>query len=311
LHAHIDARAQQSGITDYDTVSVKHSFAEIERANEWLSNELAQARRESADFSSGMLPHRNQVRLGLPPGGVFNAAQGEVVAKAKTQLGDMLLVEENPGHFELDVCAYPNCDAPLRGGIGIDDGTSTCTAGFVGESRVDSKLYLFTVGHCISDHTTNWFAADSSGNRTAIGAAWNHIYGDGGDMAIIRINDVVNWDPQNWVYVSDGNGTTVDEEYPITSVDYSTVGKRVCASGAVSGASNCGTVQELGVSRGDVNNLGRASYCRVHGDSGAPIFSYNVGYGLHHAGDDSCDAYFQSLKWAEEKMNVNALTSPR
>jgi hypothetical protein len=67
-------------------------------------------------------------------------------------------------------------------------------------------------------------------------------------------------------------------------------------------------VQELSVEVDGVKNLARASYCSTNGDSGAPIFSYNVGYGIHHGSDKKCTTWYQGLRWAEEKMNVSTLT---
>jgi hypothetical protein len=310
----IEASAADARIVDYDMVAVKHSYGELEAANEWLSERiLANPAYSKVNLSAGLRPDINAVRIGLPPEHDLEPDHVRLAEEAQARFGDMIKVEQNQGRPVLDACTYPNCDPPLRAGVKIWTGSHGCTAGFMARSNLTTNLFAFTAGHCPDDAggASVWNAKFPNGTVKIVGSARDWMHSPDGDMAILLLQDPTGWAPQNWVYVTDGYGTTTDEQYTITSTGKSTVGMRICISGAFYGSSNCGTVQELGVINGGVRNLGRASYCRKGGDSGAPIFSYHVGYGIHHGADTdvTCTGYYQSLQLAESKMNVTTLTA--
>ena len=55
-----------------------------------------------------------------------------------------------------------------------------------------------------------------------------------GDEAILAINNPTGWKlPQGWVYVTAGTDTTVNQQYPISSAQYSTLNQRICTTGAL------------------------------------------------------------------------------
>ena len=97
-------------------------------------------------------------------------------------------------------------------------------------------MYQFTAGHCAVEagyiFLGTWGTEFPDGTLHAIGTVHNYVLNSSGDEAILNINNPTGWDlPQGWVYVMPGSNTTLNEEYPISSSQYSTVGARVCETG--------------------------------------------------------------------------------
>ena len=140
----------------------------------------------------------------------------------------------------------------------------------------------------------------------------------GADYAILRVNNPSGWNQaRGWVFVrasgsNDGvAGTDRDPSYPITNVSRVSDGWRVCKSGRHS--TSCGRIFALGYSYTSNESgysysyLARARYCQQDGDSGGPVYAYNNAYGIHHGGNASCSAVFQSVVDAQNGLNVNVI----
>jgi hypothetical protein len=296
-----------------DPVAVRHSLAELERGNAWLAGRLVAVNAGAgATLTAGIRPDRNAVELQLPAAGTLTAAQRGLVDEARLRLGSALLVGAYAGRATARACAYPYCDPPLRGGIRITNSGRGCTGAFIARSRVDSALYQFTAGHCVAGgFTDSWSTRFTNGSTHVVGPRHNSRFASNGDMAILRINNPAGWTPRAWVYVTAGPDTTTDTTYHLSSDGASTVGMRICTTGAFFGRSDCGTVTQLGVTATyggvTVTGLGRGSFCGTGGDSGAPMYASHVAFGLQTAGFSQCDSLYQGITAAENAMNVNVL----
>ena len=293
-----------------DVIEVEHTLAELEAMNEWIGHEIEAS--TSDGLVAGIRTDINVVQLQVPRNRALSSEQQALVDKAKTVLGPGLALSAYDGKAEPRACTYPYCDPALRGGIRIHNSGAGCTGAFVARSKVDSKMYMFTAGHCVkSPYTDNWSTKFTDGSWHVIGSRHNSIFGNGGDMAILRINNVPGWSPDNWVHVTSGPDTTTNQTYTITSERYSVIGMRICTTGAFYGASDCGVVTSLGVTVSyggkTVKGLGRGTFCGTSGDSGAPMYASHRAYGLQVAGFSECDSLYQGISAAESKMNVNVI----
>jgi hypothetical protein len=312
------------------------------RADAWLAAQLDRLSPRGGSPISLDVSYRtdlNRVQLGVA-GQQLTPAERALIARTKVRYGGLVQVVAQPAGTatatslatgctdKLSVGNY--CYAPLRAGLEIFNVNSQgqpqpgyCTGGFIASSRTNGVLYEFTAGHCAAeDHTDSWATYFPDASVHKIGTVHSYVFG-GGDEAILNINNPSGWQlPQGWVYVLAGPGTGVgglNEEYPISSAQYSTQGARECATGAVSG-SVCGTVVSLGHSAFEctsngicawVNNLGEDSFCETNGDSGGPVFASHQAFGLASAqGTDPlhgylCVTYFQGIIGAENALNVN------
>ncbi len=299
----------------YDAVAVRHSLAELQAANEQMGAQIGEVNAgASATLVVGLRPDLNAVQLDLPGGGGLTTAQRDLVAAAKARLGDMLIVGSYAGRATTRACRYPNCDPPLRGGVGITSAGFLCTGAFIAQSRVDSNLYQFTAGHCGAASVANWSTQFTDGSTHVVGPVGLLEWSSAGDMAILLILNVPGWNPQPWVNVTSGPDTVADSQYPITADDLSVVGMRICTTGASFGRTDCGTVTELDLTVDEdgvtVNHLGRGSFCGVEGDSGAPMYASHVALGLQTAGFSECDSLYQGIRAAENELNVDVLHAP-
>jgi hypothetical protein len=299
-----------------DVVRVGYAESALKAANAWLAQRFEDLARRGSGGSlvTGLRPDLNAVLLETPADGATTPEERALVAEARARFGDLLRLGAYQGRPRARACnAEPFCDPPLRGGIEIHNpvpgATVICTGGFIARSKVDSRLYQFTAGHCADAASDTWSTEYTNGTTHAIGGVHNWQYPGSGDMAIVRINDVDDWDPAAWVLVTDGPDTTYDATYHISSDNLSSVGMRICTTGAVYEESSCGTVTELDVTvnygDGSLHNLGRATFCGTGGDSGSPMFSYHVAYGLQSGGFSECDSLYQGIRDAELQMNVN------
>ena len=302
------------GLTEgYDLVPARHPMAALEEDNDWLGTGIARVNRDATvTLAAGLRPDLNAVELQAPVEGDLTEDQRGLIDEATDRLGDRLVVSSYEGRPEARGCAYPYCDPPLRGGIRIANGAG-CTGGFIAKSKVDNKLYQFTAGHCAYQHYSNWSTEFTDGTSHVIGPVWTWWWHSGGDMAILRINNVPGWNPKAWVYVTSGPDTTADSTYHISSDNLSVLGMRICTTGAYYGRSDCGYVTQLGLTMTyggvTVHHLGRASFCGTQGDSGSPMYALHVAYGLQVSGFSECDSVYQGIRAAENVLNVNVLHS--
>jgi len=317
-----------------DLVQVRYSLRQLVLADGWLGTQLDKLSRLktsaihlSADYRTDL----NRVQL-FVAGHDLTPAERALVASATSRYGNLIQVVAQPAGSATDTsldCTtlYDLCYPPLRGGIQIyivnsqgQPQPGVCTGGFIASSRIDGKLYEFTAGHCAAAAgTATWATEFPDGSQHLIGTVHNYIFSTSGDEAILNINNPTGWQlPQGWVYVQGGPNTTLNEEYPISSAQYSTQGARVCETGASSG-SICGTVAALGRTIYEcdsaglcswVDNLGEATFCGQEGDSGAPVYASHQAFGLvSAAGYDvshgGCVTYYQGIVGASNAMNVN------
>lgn len=312
----------RSGLDDgADVVPVRYSLNTLTAANDWIAKRFAAANKgQKRTLMTGIRTDLNTVQLGVPAGKLAPAQQALVDA-AKARFGDMLRFETRTGELIPTSCTYPNCDAPLRGGVRIYTRKAgapgkACTGGFVARSWSDQKLYLFTAGHCVRDgYTGTWYTRTSNGTEVAIGAVHNWVFGwsgdYGGDMAILRIDSIARWAPQPYVFVTDGPTTVRNELYRIYSTSTTPMHTRICTTGGSYGRTDCGRVLELDVTGNylgrEIHRLGRSNICSTEGDSGAPVFSDGKARGLHVARtkNTSCDTFFQSISLAEDYLRVD------
>ncbi|HEU4422687.1 MAG TPA: S1 family peptidase [Pilimelia sp.] len=301
------------GLTDgYDVVTVRYSMAALQEASAWLGDRIARINAGSAaTLTAGLRTDINAIELQVPADGTLTEAQWDLLAAAKSALGDRLVVGSYRGRPTARACAYPYCDPPLRGGIRINHPDASCTGAFIAKSKVDDKLYQFTAGHCAYQNYTDWSTRFTDNSVHVVGPVWTWWWYSGGDFAILRINNVPGWNPKAWVNVTAGPDTTADSTYHISSDNYSVLGMRICTTGAFYGRSDCGYVTQLDVTATyggvTVHHLGRASFCGTGGDSGSPMYAQHKAYGLQVAGYSECDSLYQGIKAAETKLNVNVL----
>jgi hypothetical protein len=325
-----------SGATDL--VPVKYSLGQLVSADTWLAaqlDKLSLGKTGSIQLDASYRTDLNRVQLGVA-GHHLTPADRALISQAEARYGDLVQVAAQPAGSTVGTSldctqAYDLCQPPLRAGIEIfrlnsqgQPAVGVCTGGFIASSRTNGTLYQFTAGHCaVEDGTGTWGTEFPDGTLHAIGTVHNYVLNSSGDEAILNINNPTGWDlPQGWVYVMPGSDTTLNEEYPISSSQYSTVGARVCETGASTGPTSgslCGTVLRLGVTTCEsattpctvVNNLGEASFCAQPGDSGAPVYAAHQAFGLVAAQAEdlllgyTCVTYYQGIIGAANAMNVN------
>ena len=311
------------GVADAtDTVPVRYSAAFLEAASDWLGARVVLVN-QGAPWPMGsglLLDDRNVVELLVPPAGRMTAAQRALVYAAKRRYGGALQLSPSDWPVVGAACSFPNCDAPLRGGIRINAPISPffCTSGFIARSKVDSTMYLITAGHCpFGGGLGDWTAFQpKTGQQHVIGRPWNHKWDSTGDMAIIRINNPAvstGWNPKPWVYVRASATTVEDPDYYVSDDGGQGMGERICTTGAKTGT-RCGTVTGLNLTRAytvlgtkvTVEHLGGADICGDEGDSGGPMFDGHVAYGILVAVRPVvCGAFYQGVSAIERDMNVN------
>ncbi len=312
--ATIDRAATAIGLTGHDNVVVTRPFSALVRYNDWLAREIVRVNTGAHVFlSAGIRTDRNAISMGVPDEAGLTAAQQALVKQAVADLGGALILKERQTRFTNYACQVPYCDWPLRGGVKINHPNSWCSSAFMAQSKVDTKKYLMTAGHCIPSGAVTWSTKDTAGVRKDIGPTWSY-YVDTyiGDMAIIRVDDPVGWQPQAWIQVPWGPYVTKNDNYTIRADKTSVVGMRICAQGAASQITTCGEVEELGLTANVdglmMTNLGYATACGGPGDSGGPMFASHNAYGILIGGVvGECEIIYQGVRAVENKLNVNVL----
>jgi hypothetical protein len=316
IAATVTREATAVGLTSgYDMVSVTRTEATLQSDMTWLASQLATVNSgAAATLAAGERTDLNQLALHLPSTGTLTAAQTAMVSAAQARLGSELLTVGGASAFHQLSCVYPFCDAPLRAGVRISvPNLESCTLGFIAQSRVDSKEYGVTAGHCgLVAGGATWHTQFTNGSDQPIGATWHFIFSTSlGDEAIVSINNVAGLAPQGRVQVTASPWTTADPNYFIKADNWSVLGQRICTTGSFGGMSTCGFVSELNysyVADGfEFDHAGLSTICSVHGDSGAPMYALHIAYGILDAGDDQCDTAYYGIRNAETQLNVNLI----
>lgn len=302
-----------------DTVAVRHSYAQLERDSAWLATLVAAANRDAstgAELSFATQVDRNRLVLRTPEGKSVTAAQQATVEAATARLGSRVVLETWYGQVVNQACDWNadgfNCDAPMRGGVRtyVNVSVPQCSTAFNARSNSDGAWYVLTAGHCGGIGTQFRAFQPTTGAHHIIGNVHNRVFDDFDDFGIIRINNVVGWNPQNWVYVHGSADTVLDPDYTITGVSTSPIGTRVCLTGATTGT-DCGDVVELDFN--GPSGFARAEYCSDSGDSGGAIYSNHKARGIHRGfvpGQNDCfHRLFQGVTEAANLMNVQVVTN--
>lgn len=199
-------------------------------------------------------------------------------------------------YVNADVCNVHACTPPIRGGVLIQGGGFTCSAGWVG--RRNGAWSVLSAGHC---GVRNWNTNNRGlGNTSVQERNW--------DALVIEITDPGYWAPTNAYYPR----TNFDLSRVTTKSDLYGYGDNavVCVSGGASGVSACGRIESpstTGNIQGFINNdmfsYRLSSRCSQigGGDSGGPIYNASKAYGIHSATtkDDTCRKLGTKLVRAE------------
>jgi hypothetical protein len=196
----------------------------------------------------------------------------------------------------------------------VSDNGFGCTTGPIVRSNSDNKLYVMTAGHCIADAAgTTWRERFSNGALHPIGTGHSYFLGGRDDEGLITINNPAGWTPRAEIFVAASAQTTFDATYAVSGTGGSVFGMRVCKAGAFYGTS-CGQVIGLNATAPNgIEGLGEADYYGGSGDSGAPIFSGHIVYGIHEShiptnvpASDTC--YYVGITAAANHLNVHVAT---
>lgn len=247
--------------------------------------------------------------------GQLNATESDIVADA-TAAPNLYRIEEvqNLTNAKEQACDFTDdieCDPPLRGSVRFYS-PQVCTVGFNVRSRIDSKPYVLTAGHCdIGDQTWKTFFEDGSSHD--VGKMWNSHNDSVTDVGIITVNKPAGW-IFGWplVTVDPTGGEAANENYVIEAVLNPALGDRVCFTGGQSARTDCGYVDDTYFTGGGTDGLFHVDdLCARGGDSGAPYFAYGVAYGIHSAGwETGCyGGAAEEVFEAEKTMNVYILTA--
>lgn len=305
----------ETGVSTFtDVVLVQHSMAELQAIRDQVMERLRPLLEAApgAQASVGASPERNVVEVSLPARG-FDELSAERVASSLTgSFGEAVAVELSTARMQRSECVEPYCDPPLRAGVRIHNGHSSCTSGFPARSRSDNKLYLMTAGHCgAANPNAAWYSYQTNGNQRTIGRTLEHrrVHDGTGDMQIVAVNNPAGWNTRAWVFVRDGAETVRNKQYPITRDTNPQAGWRVCMAGAATGT-HCGSVTQPNscffIDGRFVCDIASATYRSRNGDSGAPVFGYNWAYGLNVGFvPGTAISYFHPIRVVENRLNVN------
>jgi Trypsin len=306
--------AQETGLP-YRLQVVANSFAELHRDNGLVEADL---RRQDSPAYSYVDPKLNRVVIRYPTDDALRASgRGDVQSGAtraiveavarKFETVDTLavpfVVEDESG------CSlfYGACDPPLRGGTEFTAG-AVCTTGFNVRSKADSKPYVLTSAHCVTDPGLPWSAVWSTyvknTNMVGVGPTHNLVapFPPFDDEAIMKVNSPTFWQlPETTrVLVQSSGGTrptVTDDDYAITSVGTTSAlpaDGYLCKTGAVTdtgchlyvGSSWSQAVLEIRAA--DAENS-------CDGDSGGPWFASHKGYGVHRASQHTANRTYTIL----------------
>ncbi|GAA1741545.1 S1 family peptidase [Luedemannella helvata] len=207
-------------------------------------------------------PVSNQVLVSVDP-----SVTGANLAKlnaAVSRLGDAVRVERVSAAFTLTA----------SGGDAIYTGGYRCSLGF--NVRSGSTYYFLTAGHCGNLGST-WYA--NSARTQVLGTRAGSSF-PGNDYAIIR-------------YTTTGTPPGTVGGQDIASAGTPVVNQTVTRRGSTTGTRS-GRVTALNTTvnyqEGSVSGMIRTTVCAEGGDSGGPLYSGTVAYGLTSGGSGNCSS---------------------
>lgn len=298
--------ATAAGLPDTAVVRVHRSAASLERVAGRLGVAVAAANSGApAGLETDVAADQNAVELRVPGTDKLTAAQRGLVdsVRAKRTWGDGVVAVDGATtrvpHRPLACASQTTCDPPLRGGVVIRTTGARCTSAFT--ARSGSRSYLLTAGHCLRLGTT-WSAGTASSGTVPIGSNVRAVFGSGGDMGLVSVDNPGFWRPAARVF----------PENAIRSTGTALVGASICSSGA-SGVS-CGQVTRtdatISYPEQTVQGLSVTTACSRPGDSGAAILSGTTAYGILSGGPSTgCGTVFQPIRKAAATLGVTVLTS--
>jgi streptogrisin D len=324
------ALSEQNLSSETDVVTVSNTWDELVAEQASLDKEF-HILEENRDMRTGINPSTNSVDVAVPEG--LPTSENEALEAASKNSSVKVGVQRLPAsHFVAQTAqsacgteyshtfeAYViDCARPLRAGVLIEGSQNGCTAGFYAFDNVTGHVVMITAGHCI-DPGGYWYADYWGGVltekpvREEIGPQEKPYWGVLGDS--MEIDAASNGCPSSinwWCYYGwppqyMSTITNIYEE-PVNSVNVSQPGYALCETGAF-GASKCGTVQHTHVTINDgheVQNLSEINICLHHGDSGGPVYSETVAYGINNAStiNAPCEAWYTEALNAENLENA-------
>jgi len=303
-----------------DVIEVRHSVAELDRAQTYVAEQLERRRKESGGnpeeepFQSSVDARQNAVVARVLGGSDLERAARELARGDVVPGGVPVIVQVEKERFGIysEACPVDGCN-PIRGGLRIaSPNGGSCSTGFIGRhSGCDLVFVAMTAGHCHNPADSRWFH-----NIALLGSEGSaHPAVNGNDAMAIQINDPGYWRPTNWVRFGGDGFIAYNEQVSITSKaspSAQLVGGLVCRAGQYS--SECGALTSH-----NVNGFGQALLPGCPGDSGGAWFGLpGVAYGLHHGGSDNSacpgpdseHSYFTWITTAENSVGADILTSP-
>jgi hypothetical protein len=236
-------------------------------------------------------PQRGAVVLSVGTRGRARADVAAAITTLRTRHGHALQVVHMAGNPDTRSCSGPDCDPPLRGGVGIyrplkPDWSKyvACTAGFV--ATKGTARMLLTAGHC-TNWGGGWYAAYANHAPHLMGFVHTSTF-PVSDIGAIEVASVKWLFQKPWVYKR--APLTHNEKYPITGSATAVIGTFVCKSGWAAGSS-CGIV--IGIDTWadypsgavfKLNAVWSKDGCAAKGDSGGPIYAQSKGYGILSGG---------------------------
>jgi hypothetical protein len=213
----------EAGITPAtDFESVKHTWAELETAQEEVSSQVAPLAK-TQDTQVATDPRTNSIRLevasNLPSDTIQEIESSVVSTPVPTHV---VLVSPERLRFTADACKFAYCDPPLRGGVKINSTPTTegevaeCTAGFYVQDA-NNYQYILTAGHCFQGHPHwnypyAWGSANAAGKGCAMGPPIASAVNENMDAGVIEAPgpctsiepDIVEWGVFENYYVLPG-----------------------------------------------------------------------------------------------------------
>jgi streptogrisin D len=208
-------------------------------------------------------PVANQVLLSIDPS-VSGASLAQLNITAN-RLGDSVRVEHLTSVLTRNI----------SGGNAIYGGQFRCSLGFNVRNSAGSYFFL-TAGHC-GNIASSWYS--NSSHTTLLGTTAGSSF-PGNDYAYVRYSTSFTNHPG-----------TISTGQDITSSGTPSVNQTVTRTGSTTGT-HSGRVTALNATvnyaEGTVTGLIRTTVCAEGGDSGGPLYSGTVAYGLTSGGSGNC-----------------------